>query len=79
LKALQRIRFEKTLAIDAVRTAEFGALVGPSAALKEFPTLVKMVRVFDVPDGIIAHVTRKCGGKVHDCHVGFLREGDLGA
>jgi hypothetical protein len=23
----------------------------------------------DVPDGIIAHLTRECGGNVHDCHV----------
>jgi hypothetical protein len=24
---------------------------------------------FDVPDGMIAHVTRECGGNVHDCGV----------
>jgi hypothetical protein len=30
---------------------------------------VKKGGQFDVPDGIIAHVTRECGGNVHDRHV----------
>jgi hypothetical protein len=35
----------------------------------------------DIPDGIIAHLTRECGGNVHDwhvvqCHVSTVREGD---
>jgi hypothetical protein len=34
-----------------------------------FPWLVKKGDPFDVPDGIIAHLTRQCGGNVHDCYV----------
>jgi hypothetical protein len=29
---------------------------------------VKKGKDFDVPDGIIAHLTRECGGNVHDLH-----------
>jgi hypothetical protein len=36
---------------------------------KRFPPSVKKGRQFDVPDGIIAHLTRECGGNVHDRHV----------
>jgi hypothetical protein len=45
---------------------------------KQFPPSVKKGKardeqdkevVIDVPDGIIAHLTRECGGNVHDCHV----------
>jgi hypothetical protein len=38
----------------------------------EFPPSVKKVRWFrkcEIPDGIIAHLTRECGGNVHDRHV----------
>jgi hypothetical protein len=48
---------------------EFVALVEPSAAVKpakQFPPSVKKGKYFDVPDGIIAHLTRECGGNVHD-------------
>jgi hypothetical protein len=38
-----------------------------------FPPLVKKRTCcggrFDVPDGIIAHLTRECGGNVHDHHI----------
>jgi hypothetical protein len=30
---------------------------------------VKKGGQFNVPDGIIAHLTRECGGNVHDHHV----------
>jgi hypothetical protein len=34
---------------------------------KQFPPSVKKgTRGFDVPDGIIAHLTRECGGNAHD-------------
>jgi hypothetical protein len=33
-----------------------------------FPPLVKK-RKFDIPDGIIAHLTRECGGNVHDRNI----------
>jgi hypothetical protein len=36
---------------------------------KQFPPSVKKVRGLKVPGGIIAHLTRECGGNVHDCHV----------
>jgi hypothetical protein len=34
-----------------------------------FPPLVKKGGQFDVPDGIIAQLTRECGGNVHDRHL----------
>jgi hypothetical protein len=41
---------------------------------KQFPPSMKIGkerynREYDVPDGIIAHRTRECGGNVHDRHV----------
>jgi hypothetical protein len=32
----------------------------------------------DVPDGIIAHLTRECGGNVHDRHVVEVTWGSFG-
>jgi hypothetical protein len=36
---------------------------------RQFPPSMKTGLHFDVPDGIIGHFTRECGGNVHDCHV----------
>jgi hypothetical protein len=36
---------------------------------KQFPPLVKKGERFDVPDGVIAHLTREFGGNMHDRHV----------
>jgi hypothetical protein len=33
------------------------------------PSVKKGTHVFQVPDGIIAHLTRECGGNVHGRHV----------
>jgi hypothetical protein len=44
-------------------------LVLPRRTWKQFPPTVKKGKKFDVPDGIIAHLTRECGGNVHDHHV----------
>jgi hypothetical protein len=33
---------------------------------KQFPPSVKKGQKFDVPQGLIAHLTRECGGNVHD-------------
>jgi hypothetical protein len=52
-------------------------LVLPNINMKqpnEFPPSMKKAkttwgREYDVPDGIIAHLTRECGGNVHNCHV----------
>jgi hypothetical protein len=35
----------------------------------QFPPSMKKVDDLNVPDGIIAHLTRECGGNVHDRHV----------
>jgi hypothetical protein len=71
--ALLRIGFRMTVGVDVGKVAEFVALVDPSAAAKpakHFPPSVKKGTYgFDVPDGIIAHLTRECGGNVHDRHV----------
>jgi hypothetical protein len=40
--------------------------------------LIKKGRWFKVPDGIIAHLTRKCGGNVHDCCVVDVTSGSFG-
>jgi hypothetical protein len=41
-------------------------LLLPKKIWKEFAPLLKKGGQFDVPDGIIAHLTRECGGNVHD-------------
>jgi hypothetical protein len=52
----------------------------PPKQRKHFPPSVKKGKLrleggsqtatmYDIPDGIIAHLTRECGGNVHDCHV----------
>jgi hypothetical protein len=33
--------------------------------------------VYDIPDGIIAHLTRECGGNVHDRHVVDVTSGSF--
>jgi hypothetical protein len=44
-------------------------LVLPNGTWKQFLPSLKKGRQLDVPDGIIAHLTRECGGNVHDRHV----------
>jgi hypothetical protein len=44
---------------------------------KLFPPSVKKGGRFDVPDGIIAHLTRECGGNVHDCDVVKVTSGSF--
>jgi hypothetical protein len=41
----------------------------PPERAKQFPPLAKRGKHFDVPDGIIAHLTRERGGNVHDHHI----------
>jgi hypothetical protein len=38
-------------------------LIVPHRTWKQFPPSVKQREKFDVPDGIIAHLMRECGGK----------------
>jgi hypothetical protein len=52
-------------------------LVLPNGTWKQFPPSVKKGRQFDIPDGIIAHLTRKCGGNVHDVHVVDVTSGSF--
>jgi hypothetical protein len=49
----------------------------PPKRAKQFPPSVKNVRGLDVPDGIIAHLTRECGGNVHDRHVVDVTSGSF--
>jgi hypothetical protein len=57
----------------------------PPKLAKQFLQLVKKgMYYWDVPDGIIAHLTKECGGNVHDHHVveatcGSFEEGTLWA
>jgi hypothetical protein len=55
-------------------------LVLPIGTWKQFPSSMKKGKLrmrdgtqsknmYDIPDGIIAHLTRECGGNVHDRHV----------
>jgi hypothetical protein len=44
---------------------------------KQFPPSVKKGGRFDVPDGIIAHLTRECGGNVHDRNVVDVTSGSF--
>jgi hypothetical protein len=36
---------------------------------KQFPPSVKKRKQFDVPHRVITHLTRECGGNVHDRHI----------
>jgi hypothetical protein len=62
----------------------------PAKRAKQFPPLVKKVIIMgispwqavwewkiDVPDGIIAHLTRECGGNVHESHVVDITSGSF--
>jgi hypothetical protein len=59
--------------------------ISPPPALpkqaKQFPPSVKKGNTWrgeiDVPEGIIAHLTRKCGGNVHDRHVVDVTSGSF--
>jgi hypothetical protein len=48
--------------------AKANQFLSKATRVGRFPPLVKR-RKFNIPDGIIAHLTRECGGNVHDCHV----------
>jgi hypothetical protein len=61
-------------------------LVLPNGIGKQFPPSVKKGKVLnpwdkginiDVPDGMIAHLTRECGGNVHDCKVVDVTSGSF--
>jgi hypothetical protein len=41
----------------------------PPKPTEQFPPSGKKGRYFDIPDGIIAHMTRECSRNVHDRHV----------
>jgi hypothetical protein len=49
----------------------------PPKQAKQFPPSVKKGVWFDVPDGIIAHLTRECGGNVHDRNVVEVTSGSF--
>jgi polyhydroxyalkanoate synthesis regulator phasin len=50
---------------------------GPPKQAKQFPPSVKKGKCFDFPDGIIGHLTRECGGNVHDRHVVDVTSGSF--
>jgi hypothetical protein len=45
--------------------------------IRQIPPSVKKGPKFDIPDGIIAHLTRECGGNVHDHHVVDITSGSF--
>jgi hypothetical protein len=49
----------------------------PKLKVGRFAPSVKKVGQFDVPDGIIAHLTRECGGNVHDRNVVDVTSGSF--
>jgi hypothetical protein len=51
----------------------------PPKPVKQFPPSMKRGRDFDVPDGIIAHLTRECGGNVHERKVVRVTSGSFEA
>jgi hypothetical protein len=53
------------------------AKISPPNQAKQFPPSVKKQRQFDVPGGIIAHLTRQWGGNVHDRHVADITPGSF--
>jgi serine/threonine protein kinase len=82
-EALRRIGFKMKPAVNEGKVSEFVALVDPCAAVKQanqFPPSVKKGRlhlpvggqtscIYDIPDGIIAHLVRECGGNLHNRNV----------
>jgi hypothetical protein len=57
----------------AMVTAAQPARMSPStiapSSKQRFPPLVKKGKKVEVPEGIIAHLTKQCGGNVHECNV----------
>jgi hypothetical protein len=49
----------------------------PERAKRFAPSMKKGKYGFDVPDGIVAHLTRKCRGNVHDCRVVEVTSGSF--
>jgi hypothetical protein len=54
-----------------------GRLIFAKKPTKQFPPSVKKGKCFDVPDGIIAHLTRECSGNVHDRNVVDVTSGSF--
>jgi hypothetical protein len=54
--------------MTAARLAEAGEAI---------PSVDEERSRFDIPDGIIAHLTRECGGNVYDCQVIKIMSGSL--
>jgi IS1 family transposase len=52
---------------EAMKTRQ--ELPVPPKPGKQFPPSVKQGCQFEVPDGIIGHLTRECGGNVHDHNI----------
>jgi hypothetical protein len=50
-------------------------LVLPNRIRTQFPPSLKKGGLFDLPDAIIAHLTRKCGGNMHDRRVVDIMQG----
>jgi hypothetical protein len=53
-------------AVELIDSSPLQGLPGPG---KQFAPLLVKVGKLDVPDGIISHLTKQCGGNVHDCNV----------
>jgi serine/threonine protein kinase len=75
--ALPQTGFKMTRAVDVGKLTEFAAQFDPSAAqkaAKQFPPSMKKRKngwsvKYNVPNGIIGHDVRECGGDVHGRHV----------
>jgi hypothetical protein len=66
--------------INASMSASLHArLVLPNTTRKQNPPSVKKGWHYDVPDGIIGHLMRACGGNVHNRNVEVVRDGDCWA
>jgi hypothetical protein len=90
-EALQGIGFKMTLAVNMPKVAKFVARVDASGAPRpatEFAPLGKKgnlrysdgswtYNTYDIPDGIIAYLTKVCGGNVDDNKVVEIRSGSF--
>jgi hypothetical protein len=71
---LKNLLIGMVLHSEQANTCEIASRIFPDI---QFPPLLKNGRDFDVPDGIITHLTRECGGNVYEHQVVDVTSGSF--